>query len=58
MRAARVAVDGRPTACMQVGKHFEGRLPGRMEYMPNAYLRYRYPDDGQGVARPQAAVIM
>ena len=43
---------------MQVGKYFEGRHPGRMEYVPNAYLRYRYPDDGQDVARPQAAEIV
>ena len=29
----------------QVGKHFEGKQPGRMAYVPNAYLRYRYPED-------------
>ena len=27
----------------QVGKHFEGREPGRMLFLPNAYLRWRYP---------------
>jgi hypothetical protein len=30
---------------VQVGKHFEGKQPGRMAYVPNAYLRYRYPED-------------
>ena len=47
-RACRCAcMDDRckQTPMLQVGKHFEGRDPARMEYVPNAYLRYRYPED-------------